>query len=97
MLKSDTHCQFSDGSRCTVVIWLFLPETSCYEFCGEIGGTPNYSCSLSPPPPKKKDSRCVTPSQVSSLLVSVSPVFIERFLLFCRLAHESGVSGMLLS
>lgn len=50
-----------------------------------------------PPPLQKKDSRCVTPSQVSSLLVSVSPVFIECFLLFCRLAHESGVSGMLLS
>lgn len=49
------------------------------------------------PPPQKKDTRCVTPSQVSSLLVIVSPVFVENFSLFCCLAHESGVSGMLLS
>ena len=49
------------------------------------------------PSPPKKDTRCVTPSQVSPLLVIVSPVFVESVELFCRLAHESVVSGMLLS
>ena len=29
------------------------------------------------PSPPKKDTRCVTPSQVSPLLVIVSPVFVQ--------------------
>ena len=30
-------------------------------------------------PPPKKDTPCVTPSQVSPLLVTVSPVLVESF------------------
>lgn len=55
--------------------------------------TPNYSCSQS----KKKTLTELLPVKFLSLLVIVSPVIFKRFKLFCRLAHESVVCGMLLS